>query len=162
MSFENKPLPVCTPEEMGVPSSAIETYVRELLDQRLAVSSLSASRRMTFWWSPQAMNSSTTAPSKFTTPSGAKFCPNCLTRRCPLIPRRMPLFSHWALLWKCSVRTARSHRPWRRRYRALPMKWPTTRWDSSGCVSNSRLIRASCITKTLPACTPFPLDSASR
>ena len=40
MSTERKPMPLCTPEEAGVPSEALEAYVKELTGQKLALHSL--------------------------------------------------------------------------------------------------------------------------
>lgn len=40
MSAERKPMSVCTPEEVGIPSSAVEAYISELNEQRITLHSL--------------------------------------------------------------------------------------------------------------------------
>ncbi len=56
MTAERKPMPVCAPEETGVPSAAIEAYLKELTDQKLALHSLLMVRhgRIVFegYWKP--------------------------------------------------------------------------------------------------------------
>lgn len=60
MKEERKPMPVCAPEAVGVPSSAIEAYLNALTEQKLALHSLLVVRRgrLIFegYWKPMNAN----------------------------------------------------------------------------------------------------------
>ncbi len=60
MNAERKPMPRCTPEEAGVPSAAVEAYLREVTDQKIALHSLMMVRRgkiiFEAYWKPMDEN----------------------------------------------------------------------------------------------------------
>mgnify|MGYP000983359580 CR=1 FL=1 len=60
MNAERKPMPRCTPEEAGVPSAAVEAYLRELTNQKIALHSLMMVRhgKIIFeaYWKPMDEN----------------------------------------------------------------------------------------------------------